>query len=82
MFMSFDGIKCSVPTVSEVKDRHVEDQHRIVRSALAWEYSSPPPLPEQASLPSRLAVSVKLESLAIHFIVQVHRFYLPCFNHW
>ena len=42
MLVNFERVKNPFPTVAEVKDRHVQHQHRIVRSPLpALENSSP-----------------------------------------
>jgi len=42
MLVDFERVENPFPTVAEVKDRHVQDQHRIVRSPLpALENSSP-----------------------------------------
>jgi len=42
MLVDFERVENPFPTVAEVKDRHVQDQHRIVRSPLpALENFSP-----------------------------------------
>jgi hypothetical protein len=41
VFVNFEWIENAIPPLGEVKDRHVEYEHRVVQLPVALEYFSP-----------------------------------------
>lgn len=69
VFVSFERVECSVPSVGKVEDRHIEHKHRIVPSAVRLEYF-PPFLRKSSSrsFHSCFSVSKELELITIQLL--------------
>jgi hypothetical protein len=73
VFVRLEWAEGSTPAVVEVEDRHVEDQHGVVPSLMATQYSSRLAQVTPRRSQRCLSLPEKLESSNVDFIV--HWFY-------
>jgi hypothetical protein len=72
VFVNFEWVENTIPTIVDVEDRHVKDKHWIVHSPAAAKHSSP--FARKAWWRSFHSRSFSRESSILHFSSRVHSF--------